>query len=166
MTIQDWGALGEIIGGVAVVATLVYLAVQIRQNTHQLSHSIQATRIASLERNIESANRLRELLILNPELTELFLKGMNDFNALKQGDRLRFEMLLRNIFSAFQGAFIRHLSLDETEDFTGVTRMIESMLENPGARQCLEQADTDWRPEFREFIDARIAAIDARTSSG
>ena len=30
MTIQDWGAIGELVGAVAVVVTLVYLATQIR----------------------------------------------------------------------------------------------------------------------------------------
>ena len=43
MTIQDWGALGEIIGGFGVIITLLYLATQIRQNTkHVASASLQA----------------------------------------------------------------------------------------------------------------------------
>ena len=33
MTIQDWGAVGEIVGAIAVLLTLIYLALQIRQNT-------------------------------------------------------------------------------------------------------------------------------------
>ena len=33
MTIQDLGALGEFLGSIAVLATLVYLALQTRQNT-------------------------------------------------------------------------------------------------------------------------------------
>jgi hypothetical protein len=39
-SIQDWGALGELVGAFAVVLTLGYLAVQIRQNTK----SMEATR--------------------------------------------------------------------------------------------------------------------------
>ncbi len=39
MTIQDLGSLGELIAAVATVATLVYLALQIRQNTHTLRHA-------------------------------------------------------------------------------------------------------------------------------
>jgi hypothetical protein len=165
MTIQDWGAFGEIVGAVAVVASLVYLAVQIRQNTRQLSHSIEAARIASLERNIESSNHLREILILNPDLAELWLSGLEDFCSLKGVERIRFEMLLRNIFSAFQGAYVRHLSIhNESEDFTGTARMIEAILEKRGARDCLAQALTDWRPEFSDFIDARLASIDSRAT--
>ena len=33
MTIQDWGAIGEIVGAIAVLITLVYLAKQIRHST-------------------------------------------------------------------------------------------------------------------------------------
>jgi hypothetical protein len=33
MTIQDWGSAGELIGAIATVATLAYLAVQLRINT-------------------------------------------------------------------------------------------------------------------------------------
>ena len=33
MTIQDWGSVGELVGAIATVATLVYLAIQIRTNT-------------------------------------------------------------------------------------------------------------------------------------
>ena len=36
MTIQDWGAIGELAGGVAVIVTLIYLALQIRQNTRAI----------------------------------------------------------------------------------------------------------------------------------
>lgn len=166
VSIQDWGALGEIIGAIAVVASLVYLGVQIRLNTRQLAHSVEATRIASLERNIESANRMRELLIRDRDLAELFLTGLRDCDALQGPDKLRFELLLRNFFSGFQGAYIRHLSLDDDPDgFRGVERMIETILANDGVRRFLEQADTDWRPEFRAFIDARIAAVDGRARS-
>ncbi|HVH18917.1 MAG TPA: hypothetical protein VNF72_11495 [Myxococcota bacterium] len=33
MTLQDLGSIGEIVGAIATVATLIYLAIQIRANT-------------------------------------------------------------------------------------------------------------------------------------
>lgn len=39
MTIMELGALGELLGAVGVIATLVYLAIQIRQNTRSLDAS-------------------------------------------------------------------------------------------------------------------------------
>jgi hypothetical protein len=161
MTIQDWGAVGEIIGAVAVVASLVYLALQIRQNTRQISHSIESERLASLGRNIQAANRLRELMIRDQDLAELYLAGLEDFDALEGAEKFRFELLLRNIFTEFQGAYIRNLSIGhDPDEFKGAGRMMEAILEKKGVRRWLEQAQTDWRPEFRKFVDSRIASID------
>ena len=36
MTLQDWGAIGEVVGAIAVVITLIYLAKEIRMNTHAM----------------------------------------------------------------------------------------------------------------------------------
>ena len=59
MTIQDLGAIGEIVGAIAVVVTLIYLARQIRQNNELLrSESRQAlveNDLTSLEANLENS---------------------------------------------------------------------------------------------------------------
>ncbi len=48
LTIQDLGALGELLGSVAVLATLVYLALQTRQNTLAITAEVEAARNNSL----------------------------------------------------------------------------------------------------------------------
>ena len=39
MDIMELGALGEFLGAIGVMATLIYLAVQIKQNTHSMNES-------------------------------------------------------------------------------------------------------------------------------
>ncbi len=48
LTIQDLGALGEFFGSIAVLATLVYLALQTRQNRMAISAQLDAARIANI----------------------------------------------------------------------------------------------------------------------
>ncbi len=36
MDIMELGAIGELVGGVAVIASLMYLGVQVRQNTRSI----------------------------------------------------------------------------------------------------------------------------------
>ena len=36
MSIQDWGSIGELLAALATLATLIYLAAQVRQNTRAL----------------------------------------------------------------------------------------------------------------------------------
>ncbi len=45
LTIQDLGALGELLGSIAVLATLVYLALQTRQNTMAIAVQVDSARV-------------------------------------------------------------------------------------------------------------------------
>ncbi|MGB5689823.1 MAG: hypothetical protein WBM45_11145 [Woeseiaceae bacterium] len=106
MSIQDWAALAEIVGAIAGVASLVYLAVQIRQNTHELSMSLKSMELAAFERNVESGNRIRELFILNPDVSDLYTRGLHSYADMGDSDKLRFGLILSNVFSALQGGYI------------------------------------------------------------
>ena len=50
LSIQDWGAIGELLGALAVVITLVFLTLQIRQNTK----SIEETKKVSVAQTYQS----------------------------------------------------------------------------------------------------------------
>lgn len=160
MSIQDWGAIGEIVGALAVVASLIYLAVQIRQNTRQISQNLESSRLAAFEQNVESGNRAREVLITDPAVAELFLKGLADYRSLPTTDRFRCNMLFRNLLSAIQGGYIRQLTLGgDPEHFEGTSKMLDTLLESQGIHQWLEEVEPDWRPEFAELVAARIKEL-------
>ncbi len=159
MTIQDWGALGEIIGAIAVVASLVYLAIQIRQNTNQIAQGIETERLAAFERNVEAGNRIRELMIVNPDVADLVVRGSRDYQELSGTDKMRYELLMSNVFSGMQGAYVRHLSLgSDPQGFAGSLRKLDAYLVRPGVRAWLDQAEPDWRPEFSVLVKERLEA--------
>ena len=60
MTLMDLGALGEFVGAIAVVVTLVYLAIQIRQNTQAME---EARRLALAQTYQMRADALQEMLV-------------------------------------------------------------------------------------------------------
>jgi len=152
------GAISEAIGVVAILISLIYLAVQIRQSTQEFSRGIEATQLAAFESNIESGNRVRELLLLNPDLVDLMTKGYASYTTLDTAAKIRFGLLLRNIFSSMQGAYIRHLSLEnDSQGFEGSTRLLDEILQNPGVREWLQGKKPDWRSEFHELVDERLA---------
>ena len=153
MSIQDWGAIGEIVGALAVVGSLIYLAVQIRQNTRQISQSIESAKLAAFERTVESSNHAREVLITNTEVTDLFLKGAADYLNLPPPDKFRCEMLFRNLLSAVQGGYIRELAMGgDPAKLEGIRNTLNTLLKNPGVRQWLGEVETDWRSEFADFV--------------
>ncbi len=154
MTIQDWGAIGEIVGAAAVLISLVYLAKQIRQNTRQLKASIEATHLASFETNVRSGNFIRELLVRDREISDLFLRGLKGLSRLDDTDRFRMDMLLRIVFAESQRTFVRERALKSDAD--GPQQIIDDLLKSRGVREWLTQVHPDWLPEFRAFVFARL----------
>ncbi len=163
LSLQDWGAIGEVVGGVAVLFSLVYLAVQIRQNTKQISRSIQITQLDAFERNAESGNRFREMLILNPEVSALLLRGLKSYDGLEREEAFRFSMLMRNLFSEFHSVYIRQEALSSDPDsYAGPRQLLDWFIAKPGVREWLRgsEQEPDWRPSFKAFVEERRAAFE------
>jgi len=165
---MDWDAIsavGEIIGAIAVVFSLLYLAREIRQNTIQLERETKLDQLAALERNSETSSRIREMFIEDGDLAELFLKGSKDLSNLEGTDRFRFDQLLRVIFLGYQTSFIRQKVLEsDPHQFQGANPQIDELLKVRGIAQWLESTYVDWRPEFRELVEARMKVVASENS--
>jgi hypothetical protein len=89
MTIMELGALGELLGSIAVLATLVYLSVQIRQNTRSMEES---KKLALAQTYQMRADALQMMLVhaadsehIGPIITKLTNVGYpDDIDSLKQ----------------------------------------------------------------------------------
>src|SRR5258705_10479846 len=87
MTIEQLGALGELVSAIAVVVTLWYLAVQIRQNTHAME---EGRRLALAQTYQVRADALQDMLVraadsefIGPLITKLTQLGYpEDVTAL------------------------------------------------------------------------------------
>lgn len=90
------GAIGEVAGAIAVVVTLVYLALQIR-------HSTQATRIAAYHQAQEQLWSVGAAVSTDPELARIladtFAGGIDD---LALPERMRLEFALASLYFGFE----------------------------------------------------------------
>jgi hypothetical protein len=97
MNWEALGAIGEIVGAVAVVLTLGYLAVQIRQNTT----SVRAT--SRLE--IASGWRAHNRQMLDPAVNRAYGVGLRAYPDMPYEERSIFVILIGDHAVFFQGAF-------------------------------------------------------------
>ena len=94
---MNWDALGaaaEIVGALGVLASLIYLAIQIRQNTTWLRQ--QAFQL--------STNEVRQWAMQfssSADSAEIFLRGQRDQGSLDQTERFRFTMMIFEICSVW-----------------------------------------------------------------
>jgi hypothetical protein len=84
MTIQDWGSMGELIGAIATIATLAYLAIQIRINTRIAKTSALQSMLAG------GRDHFLHSMYSDGELCEVMTKGLNSMDLLDQTEKTRF----------------------------------------------------------------------------
>jgi hypothetical protein len=91
-------AIGQIVGAIAVVVSLIYLAREIRRNA-------RAARVTSLG----TINQCLRELAEHPHLGDLYYRGVHGFESLKNGDLIRFGSLLLQLFYIYSEMYHQQL---------------------------------------------------------
>jgi len=101
-TAQLLGNLGEFVGAIAVVATLAYLTLQVRQNSKIVEATVRNA-------NTRSRNELNVAIATNPELSETLLAGVQDYKSLSLEQRQRFNAWVNAILINYEDLYIHEL---------------------------------------------------------
>jgi len=101
MTIQDWGAIGEIIGAVAVVVTLIYLSLQLRQYNKGL-------RSSTFHTTMQEFNQIN-VSQLDPSLAGLLDKGLLDPDSLSALEKYQFSWIMRVYVNIWENMYRQYL---------------------------------------------------------
>ena len=105
MTLQDLGSLGELIGGLAVGASLVYLALQIRHNTRGLDQNTELMRLSFEESIRREAIGFCSTISSNAELAGIWTRGLAGGANLDPSESARFELLMVNVVAVLRAQF-------------------------------------------------------------
>ncbi len=152
MTIQDWGAVGEILGAIGVIITLAYLATQIR-------HSRNA--IVSQNIHSETDHFHRALEVQTDPLVQEPLRKVLDDEELSYNEMLAFERYLMVGLVALADAF-RHkqLGLETGTSWRVHRRRMSSFVLTPHARAWWEASGKyAFERDFVEEVEGVIAEI-------
>ena len=141
------GAIGEIVGAVAVVVTLIYLTVQIRAGT-------RASRAAAVTDATAAVQAWYQELGTNPESANLFLEGMSDPQSLSHARQFQFLMLLHCIFLGFQRTYL--LSHTGTLDVglrDSIGTAVQAVNQLPGIHFYWRHRRLFFQPEFVTWVE-------------
>ena len=111
---MNWEALGtvaEIIGALAVVVSLVYLAAQIRQNTRQVEEQARAQRFAALGILFDNWRNFRSNIISDSRVAGIWRRGNEDPSQLSEDDRMVFDLLMVDLLWGFSANWM--MGVDE-----------------------------------------------------
>jgi hypothetical protein len=154
VTLQDLGALGDLIGGLGVVVTLAYLAVQVRQNSSLITaQTVQAS--------VDATQRVLLLRVENASLRSILRKARSR-QPLDADDAEVITSYLQASFMNFQARFQhnRRGVFDESAN-ESYERILEDYLAQGYARRWWQHAKPLFGTPFRDHCDGIIAAQDA-----
>jgi hypothetical protein len=150
MGLQDLANLGEFISSVAVILSLVYLAIQVRQNTASI-------RTENVARALERVSAMQSLLFANGDLARLQAQGVFDPSALTREERLQLTWWLSEAFGAFEFMFHQAqsgaLPNEVWSRWSATTAFWASF---PGVQAWWQAKPTPFSKSFTSFVDALI----------
>lgn len=146
MTLSDIASIGSLVSGVAVLISLIYLSVQIKQaerNQRALMQQGRADRVSN--------NSLR---MAEPELSDIFRRGRAGDEGLDPGELHQFAMLCRCGFVSGEDLFLQHLS-GQLEDaaYHSYVAGVRSLFAAPGLRAMWRMTSQDYGNQYRKFMD-------------
>ena len=132
MTISELGSVGELIGAIATVATLLYLALQIRANTLSAKYSAINDII---NRVIKWQSRIAD----TPDLMSSWKEGTQDYHALNIEEQVRFTSIAVEMLAAIE-ATLETAKNDgiKPESVDAVRAMVHQLMRNKGVREYWE----------------------------
>ena len=91
-------AIGQIVGAIAVVISLIYVASEVRRNTN-------ATHLAAMRSLNDAFNRWVQQLGQYPDLEELYRRGLRDLESLEDTEIVRFAALMQGAFRILEEVY-------------------------------------------------------------
>ena len=145
------GAVGDVLGAIGVIVTLAYLAVQMRINTIALRNE---TLRDSMQMVIDSYSTV----IAHEDIAALYLKGMEDFEALSAIEQIRFHYVCCQRLHAASVTFSLRIAAGK-DDVGFVETQLEPwigrMMQRRGFRQWWDaRGHATMTPEFVAFAES------------
>jgi len=145
---MDWdaiGAVGEIVGAAAVVVTLVYLSIQMKQNTAAVQSSRRENQFQTLSSWFAQLN--------DPVASKVWLAGIADYEALSPEERIQFHSIAMQIMLSYaqaqafteQGLYSK-LELEPQEQWT------VAFVNTNGGKAWFRASEGDWNPALKKHL--------------
>jgi hypothetical protein len=148
VSLETLNTLAQLLAAAGVIASLFYLAAQIRQNTR----SMRAVVVDSL------AHSLADLLGptgQDPQFQLSFARVIEDWNGASEEDRAKAVSFLLAVFKLFENAwFQKRQGTLEEEQWEGWDAYLRLYYHRPGVRTWWQMRRATFAAGFRNYVES------------
>ena len=152
MKLKEYALVAEIMGGIAVLVGLIFVGLELRQNT--LMQRVTATQALSID--YENAV---DALGKDTDTACIYVRGIKGLDNLNGIERYRFFVLWFHVLRA--GEQLHYYSLEGMVDeriWRGYERQLGEVFRYPGVQQYWQIRKEWYSDEFQSFVGNLIAA--------
>lgn len=145
------GAIGETLGALGVLASLIYLGTQIRGNTR----SLQA---ASLQSVLDGPrDRFFQPMMASKEISQIFTKGLTSPDLLDDNEKVRFFFILQeHCFQMHQVMQLYERGLLKRVDYEPWLKWVTALLRSPGGAVMWSDLSAMITPTVAKLINEQL----------
>ena len=150
MTLSDLGNIGEFVGAIGVIGSLIYVGYQIRQNTIATERSNARQTASDHSRALHG--------VMEEKVAELVLRGLNNLDDLTPVEHYRFDLAISVWLESIEQAFADYQQKSFPESLIlEYKNRIPGVLDTPGGRAWWEKRQVWFSKEFRKDVDELLA---------
>jgi hypothetical protein len=159
MSLEQLADLADVVGVLLIIASLVYVARQLRQNTEMM-------RAAASSGRVERDYQIVSPIIDDPEIAAIWEKGEKEFDSLSKVDQIRMLFFERRAIGLWYHDFqLRSRNLLPDADWHEHMWIIQNVGRRQSIRATWQRFRGAYEPAFQEFMDNQFAIGD-RIESG
>ena len=157
MDIMALGAIGEFVGSIAVLVTLVYLALQLKQTKEGIEANTLAVVGASEVSGNENTMRATLAVAQDADLAEIIQKGYAG-SKLARDDYVRFHNFVHGSFQLHQITFLQWKKKLLDDEYWGfcIRYFGDNVLKQEGVHRWWKRNGALYTQQYRELIDTLI----------
>lgn len=150
MNLENFANLADIVSSIGVVVSLIYVSVQIRQNT-------RAQKAATYNTLTSNTVAILSPFLAEPEITEFIVRVQTDPGAATPAEKLRFHTFLLIGFRHWDNLYFqfRTGALDK-EMWQSYDRTMSKWMDNDAWRQWFQGNTSSFSPELGDLLRERM----------
>ena len=153
MNIQDLGSLGELIAAIATVATLIYLAMQIKLNTK----TVRSAAFAEANRSI---NELNLLLTTDPRVAGIVVRGMEG-EELDRDETMTFGYFMTTWLRQLETLWVQvRDDIADQELWGALEQPLRNAMNSSACRAWWKNNNNTYIPEFTRYVNEVIQDVE------
>jgi hypothetical protein len=154
VTLSEFAYYGEVVAAISVVASLVYVARRVGQNTAMMRISAASER---LQREFDIASPVLQ----SRETAEIWVKSENEFDSLDEVDQQRMIVYERRAIALWHHIYVlRNQKLYADAEWHEALWMIQKFGRRQANRAAWRACKGAFETRFQDFVDQQIEIAD------